>query len=289
MMFRKKPIIFVLILVSMISFPSFIHSNVNNFSPYQISIPPSDAYADEIVEGVSYIYLFGENALGAPDGEYAQLLLEYTNGILTLDMGRYEKILNGTGDDFTVHCLSGGYIVKAGNDVKQPLTTLGEGENTTSFDLADGGLVEARYVQVQYLNGTVVYLDAIEALNGEIPLPEAMIPDITPVDDFWVWENSSKVEFTWEISEYHPWNYTIIVNDIIYEQGEWLETNIDFSYDIDGPEVLQIMLEANDYYGYSAGDTVTVEIREIDKASSLSVILSLLSLFGVVYILKKNK
>ncbi|MHA1199873.1 MAG: hypothetical protein ACTSQF_11145 [Candidatus Heimdallarchaeaceae archaeon] len=288
MRLRKKPIMLAIILVSMISLPPLASSKINTIAPYQISSSPFDIYADSIVEGISYIYLSGENALGAPDAEYAQIFLEYTNGLLTFDMGRYEKIVNGTGDDFTVHCLSGGYTVKAGNNIQQPLTTIGQGDNTTSFDIGNY-LEDARYVQIQYRTGTIVFLDAIEAINLETITYEEVDPIITPVADFWVWDNESKVEFTWEIVETSPWNYTITINDDFYSEGQWSDYGLDFSYTVAGPEELQISLQVSDVHGNSIVDTVNVEIRDSDEASALSMVLSIISLLGIGFISKKRK
>ncbi len=289
MKFRIKLISFWVTLIMMLSLPFLVQSKVDTYTPIEISSPPIDSYADEIVEGLSYILLNGQNALGAPDAVYAQIFQGYTNGLLTLDMGRYEKIVNGTGDDFTVHCLSGGYTIKAGSNIQQPLTTIGQGENTTSFDLSSVGLEEARYVQVQYRTGVNVFLDAIETIHQEVSPSESIDPIITPVDDFEVWDNISAVEFTWEVIEENPWNYSISINDEIITENEWFDAEIDFSYTINGPEILEITLVVYDFFGSSSSDTVVVEIKAADGVSALSLVFSLVVLFGVTFMLKRKK
>ena len=280
---------FALFLLCIFGFSSIINSNIENKVSYRILTPPQDSYADEIVESISYFYFDGTNALGAPDEEYARIFAGYANGRLTLDMGRYESIINGSGDDFTIHCLSGVYTVRAGNDASTFLKNLGQGENTSSFDLETAGLTEARFIQVEYNDGGNVYLDAIEAINLEPPIIDSTEPEITPVEDFSVWDNTSKVEFTWLIDEAHPWNYTIKLNDVIYEQGEWINPNIDFNYDVTRPETLHIVLQVDDYFGNSAMDTVIVEIKGTGKTSSISVLMSFICLLGITFVYFRNK
>ncbi|GAH82763.1 unnamed protein product, partial [marine sediment metagenome] len=59
-----------------------------------------DAYADEVVLDFTIFTSDGINSIGAPDGIYAQIFSDYLDGSLTLDMGRYEAIINDEGDDF---------------------------------------------------------------------------------------------------------------------------------------------------------------------------------------------
>ena len=281
---------FILFLVFILLGNSIVFSS-NNVSPFTISImtPPSDAYADEILNPDNpFFYLDGPNALGSPDGEYAQIFVGYANGYIQFDMGRYETITNDTGDDFSIICLQGSYIVKVANDVTKAFTTIGSGQNTTSFDLNDVEFSSARYVEVQCTSVESVYLDAIEAIHYENPASETDDPIITPIEDFTTWDNESKVQFTWEIVEAYPWSYSIVINDEIYEEGNWIEQNIDFSYTIESAETLQISLEVEDFFGNTAVDTVIVEIKAA-KTSAISIMLSFLALFSVVAILKKYK
>ncbi|MCE7743071.1 MAG: hypothetical protein GOP50_11535, partial [Candidatus Heimdallarchaeota archaeon] len=58
---------------------------------------------------------------------------------------------------------------------------------------------------------------------------------------------------------------------------------------IDGSETLTIKMTAYDFFGYSSVDTVLVEIRDSAEASALPLVLSIISLIGIVFISKKRK
>ena len=126
-----------------------------------------DAYANSVVEEHSHFYYNGENALGAPDGEYATIFISYTVGYLTLDMGEEESIIGGEGDDFSV-IAQGNYTILVGNNISQPMTMLSFGINNQSFDLSTIAFNEVRYLRVEY-GGESVSLDAIVAFNYNIP------------------------------------------------------------------------------------------------------------------------
>lgn len=278
----------IIFLLSILIIPSFIHSSVETTSPIQINAPPSDVYADDVIYTLTAFIRYGEKALGAPDGEYTELFEEYGNGYITLDMGEYEKIWNGTGDDFTVHSHSGQYIVKVGNNIHQPLFTIGSFSDTTSFDLNDTGLEYVQYVQIHYSAGGEVYLDAIEAIHLEVITPETDTPIITPVEDFWVYDNQTSVDITWYVTDIHPWNYSIIIEGEEYQTGLWLEEEINLSYIIEKPGNITVQLYAYDFFGYYSLDEVEVEIRGTGKTSALPIVLSLLSLLGLTIALNKR-
>ncbi|MFX0198767.1 MAG: aryl-sulfate sulfotransferase [Candidatus Hodarchaeota archaeon] len=138
-----------------------------------------DSYADSVVTEASMWYWDGDNALGSPDGQYTSLYTGYGNGHVTLDMGLDEEILDGKGEDFTVYSLKGKYAVfvsnnlstqlLVGNQVFSPLILLGEGVGNTSFDLESAGLDQARFIQIVYLTGENVQLDAVMALHYNHP------------------------------------------------------------------------------------------------------------------------
>ena len=150
----------------------------------RVSVDPGDAYADSIITGVSMWYWDGENALGPPDGKFTRLYLGYGNGHVTLDMGSDEEILDENGIDFTVYARGGEYAVFIGNNlsalmlvenqVSAPLVLLGVGIGNTSFDLADSNLTQARYIQIVYLKGENVELDAVVAVHFNQPPKPAL-------------------------------------------------------------------------------------------------------------------
>jgi hypothetical protein len=127
-----------------------------------------DPYADSIVEEHSSYYYDGENAIGAPDGNFASIFLSYTIGSLMLDMGKSESILDGDGNDLKV-VAEGNYTVWVGNNPSQPMTTLGIGMHNQSYDLSTIGSNESRYIRIDYNGGANVLLDAIVAYNYNVP------------------------------------------------------------------------------------------------------------------------
>ncbi|MFQ6126729.1 MAG: aryl-sulfate sulfotransferase [Candidatus Heimdallarchaeota archaeon] len=152
---------------------------VTNTIRIRIWVNLGDAYADSIVRGFSMWYWDGENALGPPDGKFTRLYYGYGNGHVTLDMGLDEEIRDGKGVDFMVYARKGSYAVFVGNNLSAPLlignqtppplTLLGEGFGNTSFDLASADLVQARYIQVVYIAGEEVELDAVMAVYFNQP------------------------------------------------------------------------------------------------------------------------
>jgi len=156
----------------------------------------SDAYADAVMGKASNLYEYGENALGPPDGLYAIVgLVGYEEAYLTLDMGEGEDIVDRSGMDFTVVAQGGRYVVSVG-DPDQPLKRLGDGSGNKSFDLASVNFINARYVQIQFLSGADIEIDAIEAINyitGDI---ETENPRIAGPKDFWIWENQTSIILT---------------------------------------------------------------------------------------------
>ena len=145
----------------------------------RVSVNLGDAYADSVITGASMWYWDEEYALGPPDGKFARLFLGYGNGHVTLDMGIDEEILDGNGVDFIVYARGGEYAVFVGNNlsapmpvrnqVLAPLTLLGNGVGNTSFDVARVNLTQARYIQIVYLAGEEVELDAVEAVHFNHP------------------------------------------------------------------------------------------------------------------------
>ena len=139
----------------------------------QIWVNFGDAYADSVITEASMWYTDGEFALGPPDIKYAHLYFGYGNGHVTLDMGADEEIIDGRGADFTVHARGGEYAVfvsnnlsaplLVGNQMSAPLILLGEGIGNTQFDLANSDLPQVRYIQIVYLIGDEVEIDAVVA------------------------------------------------------------------------------------------------------------------------------
>ncbi|MFX1285686.1 MAG: hypothetical protein ACFFB5_18745 [Promethearchaeota archaeon] len=221
-----------------------------------------DAYANYIIEGLSTWYLYGENALGPPDNNYALIYQDYGNGYLVLDMDFRQEIINGTGSDFTIIAGDGDYLVRVGNNFTSPFVILGTGSGNQSFDLSTVGLISARYVWIECISEETVELDAIEAIYYNQPDYETDLPQITGPDDFWVWSDQKTVQISWEVYDLNPWNYSISVENITVEQLPWEESLITYNLDLmNRNNSLKITLILDDIFGNRAKDTVTIELR----------------------------
>ncbi len=265
----------------------------------QIVIVKGDAYANSIVPSLSQWYLLGENALGAPDGNYAQVFLDYGNGYLTLDMGLYEEIIDGPGADLQVVAQGANYTVSVTNSLQSPFKTLGHGNGTLEFDLTGSGVSMARYVRVQYRDGDTVELDAVVAYFYSHSVTDIENPLISGPSDFWVWANQTTISFTWNASDQTPWNYTILVNETPYELAPWNGSNITFNYSGAQVGTIVVTLILHDVCGNQAQDTVTIEIRPLPQSTpqlimelglialAIGIIVTLLAL--LVWNLKKRR
>lgn len=225
-----------------------------------------DAYANAFVQSSSMWYDDEENAYGAPDGQYAEIYEDYGNGYLTLDMGLNQEIVNGTGSDFTVVAEGGQYIVRANDDLTYilfPYSRLGFGTGNTSFDLSDINRSSARYVMIEWFYEETTKLDAIEAIHYNQPDYEADPPQITGPEDLLVWSDQNTAQLSWEVSDFTPWNYSILVDDTIVEQGfYWDESLITYTVGLtDITDEVVVTLVLDDTFINRAEDTVRIEIR----------------------------
>ncbi len=239
------------------------NTNFTNKNDLELNTFPADNYADEIITEMSFFYSDGENALGAPDGEYARIFEMYSVGLMFFDLGRYEICVDDIGDDLRVHINNGTYIIKIGNDLSSPFTTLGQSNTTKEFDIDSVGFTEVRYVQIQYYSDGVVELDAIEVINLYTVITDNNNPIIDGPEDYWVYENVSKISLTWAVSDATPWNYSILVNGVNHDSGDWDDVSIAFEWTNIAEQNLTIFLVLFDFFGNSAQDTVNVEIRPL--------------------------
>ncbi|MCK4366205.1 MAG: right-handed parallel beta-helix repeat-containing protein, partial [Thermoplasmatales archaeon] len=146
-------------------------------------MPGEDYYAYQVTmcnyyDPYSYPNNFQNNpteavsALGPPDNIFASLGV---GGMIVLDMGENDEIQNILGDDFTVFegdANPDGYDVYASETWNGPWALIGSGTGTSSFDLEDGSLENARFIKIQddssgspYESNPGFDLDAIQALN----------------------------------------------------------------------------------------------------------------------------
>jgi len=239
-----------------------------------------DPYPNWFVGSFSLWYQDGENALGPPDSEVAVIYQDYGNGYLTLDFGRNQEIINGSGPDFTVFATGGNYIIRIGNNLSRPFEIF---ENETggaifhgnhSFDLTGSNHGVVRYVQVEVSSATSVKLDALEALNYNQPTPETISPQILSFseDDLWVWSDQSLVQLSWEVDDLNPWNYSILVDDELVDQGFWMDdSSVEYTLSITGKnETVGITLILEDLFGNSEEQFYEIQIRTRPSDTSSS-------------------
>ena len=257
-----------------------------------------DPYVDTYLPNVSDLYYFGENAIGAPDGEYTNLVLGYTNGYITLDMGFQEEIVDKAGKDFTVVAGSGTYSVWVSNDPLIPFKFLDSGSGTQSFDLEDSGFDQVRYLRIEYVSGVIVELDAIVALYYNEPEWDDEPPIIISPGDFWIWDDQVEVTVRWNVSDQLPNNYSIYVNGELFLSSDWNGSDIICSIPVSDLGGLNVTLIVFDLMSLNANDTISIEIREKSNLGRILILTlvptcSVLAAGGITWVvfrfLKKKK
>ncbi|MFX1517490.1 MAG: hypothetical protein ACFFC6_14385, partial [Promethearchaeota archaeon] len=239
-----------------------------------------DPFPNWFVQGFSLWYQDGENALGPPDDEVALIYQDYGNGYLTVDFGQNLEIIDDTGPDFTIYTTGGHYIVRIGNNLSHYFEIVKNDtggivfQGNHSFDLAGTSHDTVRYVQVEISSDVSVELDAIEALNYNQPTPETTSPQILSFseEDLWVWSNQSSVRLSWEVADLHPWNYSILVDDELVDQGFWAnDSMIEYTLSLtDKSEVVGITLILHDLFRNSNESLYEIEIRSPPSNTSSS-------------------
>jgi hypothetical protein len=189
--------------------------------------------------------------------------------------------VNGPGDDFTVISQGGNYSIFLQPTSESSLSLIGRANGTHSFDLNDIGMDLARYVRVEYFVGDTIALDAIEAINYNIPASDIYDPQISGPADFWVWSNQSLIQLEWEASDDTPKNYTVLVNGSAVENGPWNGSDLAISISNPGTGFWNITLHLNDLSDNSASDSVILEVRAVSMPVNL-ILLAGIAVGGVL-------
>jgi hypothetical protein len=224
----------------------------------RVILDPGDEYADAFLPLRSFHYLDGENALGAPDGQYASLFMDYGNGAITLDMGELEEIIDGAGDDFIIHAV-GNYTVSAANDIDQLMRFISYGNSTQSFDLNNVGLAAARYVEVVYLRGDTVLLDAVEALNCIVTEGDSNPPFVEGPEDISGYQGEI-ISLVWQAQDVSPFMMRVYTNDTLAGSYAWSISQMIYDFITDDVGMWNVTAEFWDLFGNTASDSVMVEI-----------------------------
>ncbi|TFG05942.1 hypothetical protein EU538_10930 [Candidatus Thorarchaeota archaeon] len=220
-----------------------------------------DPFADSFAETRSSWYLMGSNAVGPPDGNTATIFLDYGNGYLTLDMGKYGHILNGGGMDFTIVAGGGEYTVSVGNSLSDVFASLGHATGNQSFDLLPTGLASVRYVMIEYHDGDAVLLDGIVAIHFDVVTDDATPPIVEGPEDISSVFNETTYELHWSCSDATPWSYSILIDDVTVESGPWEGEDISLSYLQEAAGTVNITLVLTDLFGNNATDEVRVTLE----------------------------
>ena len=227
----------------------------------EVLLNPGDPYVDDFLPDRSQWYTYGSHAIGAPDGDYTILFPDYEDGYISLDMGQYEEIVDGPGNDFTVVALGGDYKVYVTNSLDIAFDLLGTGSGQMGFDLMGSGLDEARYIRIQYFSGDDIELDAIVAINYNTP-PGDTTPPILVLYGDWPYVNLGSVNIlTWGASDDSPWNYEIYENSTFVLSEFWNGGNIEYVFEPTAVGWWNVTVVAYDAFGNIAVNTVMIEVR----------------------------
>jgi len=233
----------------------------------EVGLDFGDIYADAVVEAYSHYYIHGENAIDAPDNQFATIYLDYDNGRMMLDMGLGEEILDGSGVDFEVIAQGGEYAVSVSNEIGLSFQTIATASGNSSFDLDSIGYSEARYVIIECRTDNVE-LDAIVALHYNIPRFDTISPQIEEIEDFWVWENTTSIFLSWNAYDATPWSFEIWVNGSILDSGFWDGSIIFYIFSPASTGVWNVTLVTQDAFGNSAQSDVLIEVRPFQNPTS---------------------
>ncbi|MFX0107765.1 MAG: aryl-sulfate sulfotransferase [Candidatus Hodarchaeota archaeon] len=239
---------------------------------------PGDSYVDEVVTSRSMYYTNGESTIGAPDGIFASIFLDYFNGYMTLDMGEQEEIIDEEGMDFTVYSRGGTYSVSVINDLDDSPILLATVTGNQSFDLSLANLAQARYVRIDFFSGDTVEIDAIEAIHHNFPEMDRNPPQINAIDDFWIWENQTSILLRWSATDKTPWRYSIEINGEVNIFGIWNGCDIVYTFQPSSLGVWNSTLLLQDAFGNKAADVVLIEVRRTPLSEIVLLELLLLAI-----------
>jgi len=241
-----------------------------------------DPYVDAIVTSQSEVYINGSNAIGAPDGAVVMLFEDYVAGYITLDMGENEEITDGTGFDFEVIASGSNYSVYIGNSLDVTMELLGRGYGNKSFDISSSSYDVVRYIRIQLFIGVLVNIDAIVAINSDLPPIEDDPPDITALEDTEMFLSDNNMTLTWTLSDANPWTYEIFINDTLDETDWWEGESIEYSFEPTQVGFYQVTIIAYDAFGNMASDTVLIEVKSDPVAADNTQLIIIAGAVGAI-------
>ncbi|MHA1942970.1 MAG: aryl-sulfate sulfotransferase [Candidatus Thorarchaeota archaeon] len=237
-----------------------------------------DPYADALVLNRCQWFLYGMNALGAPNGAYAQIYVDYENGFVTLDMGENEEIIDGPGSDFTIFARGDEYRVLVSESFDLPAQSLGTFTGTTNLDISSTGFEHVRYVKIELFLGDLIEIDAIEALHYNEPPDDSDPPVIDPLEDILMYMIDRTVVLNWSAFDATPWNYEVYVNSSLVESDWWYGSAVSYIFTPEYVGVWNVTIVLYDAFWNLAVDQVIVQVR-VD--SPILILVATLAVTGV--------
>ncbi len=246
---------------------------------------PGDAYADSIVTSLSTWYSSGENALGMPDGESASIFEDYGPGYMTLDMGQNEDVIDGAGDDFTIHASGGRYALSVKTTLADNPLPIGVFNGSQSFDLDSLGIASARYIRLEYFSGDSVSLDSIEALNYNTPPSDTINPLISDEADVVLPPTETSITLEWNGSDDNPLSYQVLLNGTVNEFGAWSGGVVSYTFVPSKIGVWNVTMVFSDAFGNTVSDRVYVQVSVVYTDSLDVTVILLFSGVGIAAVL----
>jgi hypothetical protein len=253
---------------------------------------PGDPFADAVVESESEWYINKDNAIGAPDNLSATVYLGYSNGYLTLDMGKGEEIVDGAGIDFKVVASGGTYAVSVSKDFGQGFFTLGYGSGNSTYDLSLSGLSSARYVQIGYYSGDSIYIDAVLAFNYEDQVVDSDAPEIQGLADIEIFQDTPNAVIEWTVTDATPWEYTVFIDGQETLSAPWSGGDIVFTYSPVSVGKHNITILVIDLFGNKAANSVFVTVKPKMNLLGIAALVAIPVAAGfaiIVYVAKKRE
>jgi hypothetical protein len=242
-------------------------SHINTSSIWvNLSLAYTDPYVDSHIPEETAWSSFEENILGAPDNNHAVIYLDYGVGYLTVDMGAGEEIHDFSGDDIQIIGYGGEYVLSGANVLSDEFITIGNGQGNQTFDLSGTGLSQVRYLQIRIDNEESVRIDAIKALNYIPTNDDTEAPTIQDQEDLEIPIETTEYQITWEVSDAHPWNYTIYVNNTLMNSSYWTGGTIIYNLNVSGATEYHIRLYVWDVVGNNASQTISI-VKKLESGS----------------------
>ncbi|MGY5860295.1 MAG: hypothetical protein RTU63_13075, partial [Candidatus Thorarchaeota archaeon] len=244
---------------------------------------PGDAYVDALVTSRCDGYNFGDNIIGAPDGLSAFIYVDYSNGYITVDMGENEEIIDESGFDFTVIASGGNYSIFVGNSLEVSLEFLARGSGNTSFDLSTSSHSVVRYLRIEMFLGDNATIDAVVAINYNLPPADESAPSISAIGDVEMFLSEENTTLTWTPSDATPWTYEIYINGTLDETDWWHGGSITYQFEPQSAGLWNVTIIVYDAFTNSASDSVLVlaKLDTTPQTSPDSPVLLILATVGI--------